>query len=141
MKFNEDLRLHIPPSQLWSIQGGDVSFEYDHSVYWPTLVQMAKEKRAALVERWIKAGKHIGESEVYLKGGDERSVGDQEKTAEVAAAETGGVPEQIPANEKSAVDEKGSVTAPESAEIVGVPPSSSNPATEPTMPKISELKV
>lgn len=74
MKFNEDLRQHVPPAQLWSIMGGDVDFEYDHSVYWPGLIKLAAERRTAYRERWVRGGKRVGEYESYLKGGDQRSL-------------------------------------------------------------------
>jgi hypothetical protein len=50
-----------------------VQFEYDHSVYWPTLNKLAEQRRKAYTERWVNAGKRIGESEVYLRGGAEKS--------------------------------------------------------------------
>ncbi|EED22910.1 CRAL/TRIO domain protein [Talaromyces stipitatus ATCC 10500] len=74
LKFNEDLREHVPPSQLLSSCGGDVQFEYDHSVYWPTLNKLADNRRQQMRERWVRAGRHIGESEFYLRGGTEKSL-------------------------------------------------------------------
>ena len=65
---------HVPPSQLLKQNGGEVEFEYDHSIYWSALNQMATAKRAAYLARWEKAGKHIGESEDHLRGGSEASV-------------------------------------------------------------------
>lgn len=44
-------------------------------MYWPALNELAAKKRAMMMERWIKAGKKIGESEYYLRGG-EKAVGD-----------------------------------------------------------------
>lgn len=70
LKFNEDTKLYVPAEQLWTENGGQLNFEYDHSVYWPTLSKICAERRAALKERWEKAGKRYGESEVYLKGGN-----------------------------------------------------------------------
>jgi hypothetical protein len=70
LKFNEDTKLYVPAEQLWTENGGQLNFEYDHSVYWPTLSKICAEKRATLKERWEKAGKRYGESEVYLKGGN-----------------------------------------------------------------------
>ncbi|KAI9760882.1 MAG: DNA-directed DNA polymerase alpha subunit pol12 [Chaenotheca gracillima] len=84
LKFNEDLREHVPPSQLLSSMGGDVEFAYDHSIYWPALNEMAEERRQAQVARWVEGGKHIGESENYIKGGPEKSV--SESTATPSAA-------------------------------------------------------
>lgn len=48
---------------------GDVAFEYDHATYWPALNKLAEQRRKAYRERWIQAGKRIGEHEDYLKGG------------------------------------------------------------------------
>ena len=128
MKFNEDLRLHVPPAQLWSIAGGDVEFEYDHSAYWPTLCQMAKGKRAAYVARWIKAGKQIGESEAYLKGGKEMSVGD-------TAAEAAAVPTVESNTFKGADDREATNNADD------VPGSADLSLREAAIPDIQHLKV
>jgi hypothetical protein len=63
--------------------GGEVDFKYDHSIYWPALDKMAAERRQQRRERWEKAGKLTGESEIYLWGGEESSVGAQtEQTVE-----------------------------------------------------------
>ena len=74
LKFNEDMAQHVPPSQLLKQNGGEVEFEYDHSIYWPALAHMAEAKRVAYRARWEKAGKHVGESEDYLRGGSEGSL-------------------------------------------------------------------
>ena len=71
LKFNEDMALHVPREQLLIANGGDVDFEYDHSVYWPTFVKLAEIRRAEYRSRWEKAGRRVGESEVYLRGGSE----------------------------------------------------------------------
>lgn len=90
LKFNDDMRQHVPPSQLWNEFHGDMDFEYDHEVYWPALLKLANERYEERHERWVKAGKHYGESEIYLKGGNAPSVY-QERTvtepAEVVASE------------------------------------------------------
>ena len=78
IKFNEDLRNHVPPGQLQKKFGGDVEFDYDHDKYWPALVTLAKKRRAEMKQRWEKAGKQIGESENYMRGGSEKSVGQKE---------------------------------------------------------------
>lgn len=49
--------------------GGDCDFEYDHAKYWPELVRIAGEKRAAYIKRWEAGGSQIGASEFELKGG------------------------------------------------------------------------
>ncbi|KAK7192012.1 hypothetical protein DPSP01_003883 [Paraphaeosphaeria sporulosa] len=74
MRYNEPLTDHIPASQLMKNAGGEVDFEYDHSVYWPALAKLAEERRRERTERWEKAGKVVGESEIYLWGGEEGSV-------------------------------------------------------------------
>ena len=72
--FNENMRNHVPPEQLRKSHGGDLEFEYEHDVYWPALVKLAKERRKYQYERWVKGGKMIGEFETYLKGGQEESL-------------------------------------------------------------------
>ncbi|ERF76475.1 hypothetical protein EPUS_06137 [Endocarpon pusillum Z07020] len=74
LKFNEDLTQHVPPSQLLKQNGGEVEFEYDHTIYWPALSKLAEIKRLASQARWERAGKHVGESEDYLRGGSEESL-------------------------------------------------------------------
>ena len=75
IKSNEPLPEHVPTSQLMKASGGEVDFKYDHSVYWPALEKLTTERRQQRIERWEKGGKLIGESEIYLWGGDEGSVG------------------------------------------------------------------
>jgi hypothetical protein len=87
IKYNEPLTDHVPAAQLMKASGGDVDFKYDHSIYWPALANMAAERKQQRQQRWEKAGKIIGESEIYLWGGDEGSVGGksgEEKAGEVA---------------------------------------------------------
>jgi CRAL/TRIO domain len=74
LKFNEDMAQHVPPAQLLKQNGGEVEFEYDHTVYWPALIELAETRREAFQSRWKKAGKHVGESEDYLRGGSEESL-------------------------------------------------------------------
>lgn len=74
LKFNEDLTQHVPPSQLLKQSGGEVEFEYDHTIYWPALIKLAETKRLACQARWEQAGKHVGESDDYLRGGSEESL-------------------------------------------------------------------
>jgi hypothetical protein len=78
LRYNEPLTQHIPPSQLMKNADGEVDFKYDHSVYWPALDALATQRRKERKERWEAAGKLIGESEIYLWGGDEKSVGTKE---------------------------------------------------------------
>ena len=75
LKFNEDMKQYVPPSQLWSADwGGDMDFEYDHSVYWPALNDLCRQRREERMRRWEVGGKEIGESEEYLRGGADVSV-------------------------------------------------------------------
>ena len=60
-----------------------MEFEYVHDAYWPALNNLAGERRKAFEERWVKAGSKVGESEVYLRGGDEGPVGGAEAGAQV----------------------------------------------------------
>lgn len=92
IKPNEPLPNHVPVSQLMTVSGGEVDFKYDHSIYWPALDKLTSEKRQQRIERWEKGGKLIGESEIYLWGGDEGSLG--EKT------------EALPANGEATIGEK-----------------------------------
>lgn len=86
MKFNEDLRKHVPPQQLWKASGGDLDFEYEHSKYWPALDAECQKRRAAYKQRWVEAGKSVGEYEEYLRGGDQEPLsqvsGDAEKSTD-----------------------------------------------------------
>ncbi|RDL39552.1 uncharacterized protein BP5553_03892 [Venustampulla echinocandica] len=74
LKFNDDMRQHVPPQQLWKDFQGDLDFEYDHSEYWPALLKLCAERHSEQKERWIEAGKNYGESEVHLKGGNATSI-------------------------------------------------------------------
>ncbi|KAF1837771.1 CRAL/TRIO domain-containing protein [Decorospora gaudefroyi] len=81
IKPNEPLPDHVPASQLMKVSGGEIDFKYDHGVYWPTLDKICMEKRQQRRERWEKAGKTVGESEIYLWGGDEPSLGNGQAAA------------------------------------------------------------
>jgi hypothetical protein len=52
-----------------------MDFDYDHSVYWPALNEMCRQMREAKLARWTAAGSMVGESEDYLAGGTDLSVG------------------------------------------------------------------
>lgn len=82
LKFDEDLRLLVPPEQLIKHFKGDVEFEYVHEKYWTALNELAEGRRRDMRERWEKAGSLVGESEAYLKG-------DGESVGTGAGAETG----------------------------------------------------
>ncbi|GIC89185.1 CRAL/TRIO domain protein [Aspergillus udagawae] len=80
LKFNEDLRQHVPAGHLMKSVGGDVEFRYDHSIYWPALNQLADKRRNEYRQRWIQGGKRIGEFEHYLKTGTSPSLSQSEGT-------------------------------------------------------------
>jgi CRISPR/Cas system-associated protein Cas5 (RAMP superfamily) len=82
LKFDQNLRFFVPPEQLLKSYGGDLEFEYDHLVYWPALNALAAQRKQEQVERWIKAGKRVGELEGYLKGGDVKSLSEGERRGE-----------------------------------------------------------
>lgn len=79
LKFNEDLRQHVPPEHLMKSVGGDVEFRYDHSTYWPALSQLADLRKNEYRERWIQGGKQVGEYENYLKTGNGPSLSQQQE--------------------------------------------------------------
>ncbi|KAI5481682.1 CRAL/TRIO domain-containing protein [Pseudohyphozyma bogoriensis] len=59
----------VPKSQLQSMFGGDINFEYDHSVYFDALTKLCNERKAANLERWRKYGDgKCGLSEAVIKG-------------------------------------------------------------------------
>ncbi len=76
--FEQPLQQFVPPAQLMNTHGGDVSFEYDHTVYWPAIQELTAQKREAEFARWIRGGKRVGEFEVYLKGGDVKGLAERE---------------------------------------------------------------
>lgn len=87
LKFNEDMKQYVPPSQLWSADwGGEMDFEYDHATYWPALNDMCDKRREEKRRRWVAAGKVVGESEVYLAGGTDVSAEGVKYDASAAAA-------------------------------------------------------
>lgn len=69
------MRQHVPPQQLWKEFQGDLDFDYDHEVYWPALLKLCEERKTEQRERWVKAGRHYGESEIYIRGGSASSIG------------------------------------------------------------------
>ena len=75
IKYDQDLKNFVPPEQLIKPYGGEVDFIYDHQVYWPALLELAASRREEYTARWIRGGKRIGESERYLRGGEEKGVG------------------------------------------------------------------
>lgn len=67
LKFNEDMTLHVPPSQLDTEFGGEVVFDYVQEDYWPALLKMTQEARTRRMDNWRAAGGGIGISEAVLK--------------------------------------------------------------------------
>lgn len=65
----------MPPEQLLRSFGGDAEFVYDHAVYWPAMLELAAGRRAAAYDRWVSRGSRVGESEGFLKGGEDSGVG------------------------------------------------------------------
>ena len=61
---------YVPPEQLLKPFGGQVEFDYHHDIYWPALDKLCTLRREDYFARWVKAGKQIGEHELYLRGGD-----------------------------------------------------------------------
>jgi len=93
LKFNEDMKQYVPAEQLWTdFSDGHLKFEYDHSVYWPALMELTRERREQRKARWVAGGKLVGESEDYLAGAVEHGVagpqGQAEKPVAAAASET-----------------------------------------------------
>ena len=93
LKFNGNMREHVPTQQLWNEFQGDLEFEYEHNTYWPALLKLCEERHSEQRERWVKAGSIIGESENYLKGGSSPSVG--YVPAPEKKAELGKMPEEV----------------------------------------------
>ena len=65
---------YVPAEQLLVPFGGKVEFEYNHGTYWPALHKLCNRRRKDYVARWVKGGKQIGESEVFLRGGESKCV-------------------------------------------------------------------
>jgi hypothetical protein len=77
MKFNEPIGNYVPPEQLLIPFGGKVEFEYSHDEYWPALDKLCTLRREDYLARWEKAGKQLGEHEIYLRGGTAKSLNGQ----------------------------------------------------------------
>lgn len=74
--YDEPLDRYVPREQLEKRFGGDLDFEYDHSVYWTHLHEICGRKRDAYAKRWRERGCRIGDSEFILKGGEDPDVPD-----------------------------------------------------------------
>lgn len=92
MKFDADLRQVVPPEQLLKRFGGEVEFEYQHNPYWPAMNGLVETRKREMRERWEKAGKRVGESELYLKGvGGPVAAAEEKKGSAGSAKEGNGV--------------------------------------------------
>lgn len=58
----------VHPEQLDKEFDGLVDFVYQHEIYFPALVKIAKARRAAYMERFYKFGAVVGLSEIDLRG-------------------------------------------------------------------------
>lgn len=116
LHFNEEVSKYVPKEQLWTELGGDVQFEYDHSVYWPALTALCEEMSKERRKRWEMAGKNVGESEVYLRGGDAPSIatGQASEAATVDATVAEAVEQiaNVPAAAPDAVPSNGGAEVP-----------------------------
>lgn len=73
--YDEPFIKYCPSEQLDKDFEGSVDFEYNHDVYYNTLVEMAEKKRKHYINRFDKFGALIGLSEVDLRGeGDEITI-------------------------------------------------------------------
>lgn len=120
IRYNEPLTDGIPASQLMKESGGECEFQYDHAVYWPALESLAAARRKEKRERWEKAGKHIGESEAYLWGGDEPSVGAAKGGDDVEGIANGVEKLDVKNEEADKAPEAGNVDVNKAAEVAKV---------------------
>lgn len=101
LKFNEDMKTYVPSEQLWTeFSDGALQFDYDHEQYWPALNAMCAEIREEHKQRWVAGGSVIGESELYLRGGEAKGV--QAEVDDVAAL----VQEKLAVSESDAENNK-----------------------------------
>lgn len=70
--FDEPFVGYVPVDQLDKLYGGYLDFTYKQDVYWPKLVQDAREKRDHYFSRFQKFGGVIGLSEYDLRGHDDK---------------------------------------------------------------------
>ncbi|CZT20806.1 related to PDR16 protein [Ramularia collo-cygni] len=68
IKLNREASHYITKDQLWTDHGGSLDFELDDD-YWDEFLGEAGKRRGEYVKRWEAAGKRLGESEEYLRGG------------------------------------------------------------------------
>ncbi|CCH44100.1 hypothetical protein BN7_3658 [Wickerhamomyces ciferrii] len=69
--FDKPFEDYVSLDQLDKDYGGKLNFEYDHDVYFPSLVEQAEAKQKNFYERFIKFGGIVGLSEFDLRGTSE----------------------------------------------------------------------
>lgn len=71
-KFDEGIKEEVPLTQLSSDYGGLVEPTYHHDQYWPDLVKLTKERRAAMLKRFKEqCNSEVGASEWVVRGGND----------------------------------------------------------------------
>ncbi|PWN22387.1 CRAL/TRIO domain-containing protein, partial [Microstroma glucosiphilum] len=71
-KFDEGIKEEVPLSQLSSDYGGEVDPTYHHDQYWPDLVKLTQERRAAMLKRFKEqCNSEVGASEWVVRGGND----------------------------------------------------------------------
>lgn len=65
--FDEPFTNRIDPHNLDYHYGGDMKFDYDHSIYWPDFKQKIEKRRVDNYEKWDQLGGTIGLREVDFK--------------------------------------------------------------------------
>lgn len=65
--FQEPFDKYIPSDQLDAEYGGSVNFHYNHSVYWPSLTEIALGRHKRSIERFRALGGSVGLSEFELR--------------------------------------------------------------------------
>jgi len=116
MKFNEPLSNYVPASHLKKEFGGVADFQYKHDVYWPALCDMAAKRRKDYVARWEQAGKHIGEHEAFLRGGDAKSLNGEHSGTDFPEGFAHAPEGAIPARPKQTAEETTANVASETTE-------------------------
>ena len=75
MRFNPQVVQEglFTADQVWEDFGGDIKFDYEHGKYWSDFVEVAKQRRQAMMDRWRALGAKVGLREWDIKSGDEAS--------------------------------------------------------------------
>lgn len=69
--FDEPFPKYVPMDQLDKMYGGYLDFTYDHSKYWPKMLEITKKNRDHYLSRFEKFGAIVGLSEFDLRGDHE----------------------------------------------------------------------